>query len=173
MSRRFELLAPIFRCRVGWTPWSECVINWAMTLLAKGTDTTNPRILAGLSASDGVDEITHYFDATLADLDQQPVTEMERSLGEVRGIAEAIVGGAIAPEQGTGLIHERAVSPLGHPPLLQPWRDLDGGFVMRDNKAEELAGGALAHESGPKTPMTRYDEPPNDMWVPTSSRSPP
>jgi hypothetical protein len=121
------------------------VVEWATTLLEGGLDTPNLRILAGLSPADRV-EVEEYLDATLADLGERPITSFEQKLGETRAIAIAIVLNQVDPEEGVRLIHRRAVSPLGHPQLLQPWCDLDGGFVMRAGIAARLEGAALAEE---------------------------
>ncbi len=49
-------------------------------------------------------------------------------------------------KEGTRLMHARAVDPLEHPPLLQPWCDLDGGFIMREGLAVQLEADALEAE---------------------------
>ena len=103
-------------------------------------------ILAGLSAASDGAEIEQYFEATLADQDQPMILELERRLGEARDIAWAIGAGEIETEERASLIHARAVSPLEHPPLLQPWCDLDGGFTMREGLAVQLEGDALETE---------------------------
>jgi hypothetical protein len=146
VTARFDLFRPIYRCRVSGASWRECVVEWATSLLEEGTDTPNLRILDGLSAASDGDEIEDYFEATLADLDQPLILELERRLGDARSIARAISAGEIEAKEGTRLMHARAVDPLEHPPLLQPWCDLDGGFIMREGLAVQLEGDALEAE---------------------------
>ena len=89
--------------------------------------------------------VNEYFAATLSELEQGPISHVERCLGEARVVASAIVGGDVSPVDGATTIHARAVSPLNHPSVLQPWCDLDGGFRTRggSNKVEMLDGNAL------------------------------
>ena len=142
---RFTLFEPIYRrCVVG-TSWSESVVEWAVDLLGKGTDGPSLRILAGLARGSYEAEVNQYFAETLAQLNESAISDVERVLGEARAVASAIVRREVSPMDGVGTIHSRAVGPLNHPSLLQPWCDLDGGFRRREGteNVEMLEGDAL------------------------------
>ena len=121
------------------------MVAWAVDLLGQGRDTPSLRILAGLPRGSYEVEVTEYFAATLSELGQGRVSDVERCLGEARVIASAIVRREVSPVEGAAAIHTRAVSPLNHPSVLQPWCDLDSGFRTRagSNKIDKLDGDAL------------------------------
>ena len=142
---RFTLFEPLYEHSVSGSSWSESMIAWAVHLLGEDTDTASLRILAGLPRGSYEAEVKEYFAATLFELGQGPISDVERCLGEARVIAGAIVRGEVSPIEGVATIHSRAVSPLNHPTVLQPWCDLDSGFRTRagSTKIDKLDGDAL------------------------------
>lgn len=144
---RFELLEPLYRRSIGGTSWKKSVIDWAVEQVGAGVDTPNLRILAGLRSDAYEVDIEAYFERTLRDLGQEPLGDVERRLGEARAAASALLRGELEPVTCTQLIHRRAVGPLNHPSALQPWCDLDSGFVRKDgNIVRQLEGDPLEDE---------------------------
>lgn len=142
--KRFELLGPIYRSRVAGLGWTESLIAWAVERLVAGQDTPSLRILAGLPESSLRPEVEEYFSAALVELGEAPMSSVERALGGARAVASAILEGAVSPVAGASLAHTIAVSPLNHPRLLQPWCDLDGGFITVEGaKVRVLSGSEL------------------------------
>lgn len=142
---RFSLFRAFYEHTAAGGRWSESVVEWAVDLLGRGTDTPNLRILAGLSRAAHRAEVDEYFMATLADLHEPPISDAERCLGVARVIAAAIAQGDVDPTDGVAAIHSLAVSPLGHPAALQAWCDLDSGFrrLAGSDKVEFLADSTL------------------------------
>ncbi len=142
---RFVLFAPLYRHLASGFEWRAGVVGWAVDQLAGGLDTPNLRVLAGLQS--GSLEVDEYFSLTLRDLDQPPIGDVERCLGEARAVAEALLRGEIEATRCADLVHRCAVSPLNHPESLQPWCDLDSGFRTDERNKVERLGGQDLHEA--------------------------
>ena len=142
---RFSLFEPLYRCSAADKSWSESAVTWAVDLLGRGTDTPSLRILAGLSVSSTEGEVREHFHATLAELGVEGMPDVEWRLGQIRVIAAAIVRRETSPVEGAATIHRKAVGPLNHPPVLQPWCDLDSGFrtLAGTSRVEMLEGPEL------------------------------
>ncbi len=114
-------------------PLSECTIGWAVELLRDGVDSDNLAILAGLSTDQGSEEVEAYFRAALHDLGIEYPSDLESRLREARALASALLSERVDALEAVARIHSVAVGPLNHPPMLQPWCDLDGGFTTDAN----------------------------------------
>jgi len=125
---------------------SRQYVQWAVNALEAEFDTPSIRTLAGLDlCGEPVRaETVPAFESSLLELEIElpdPDTTARLYMLEV---AAAIVMRSIAPQVGAELIHSRVVSPLEHPPDLQPWC-----FVWEGNSADcssVLEGEALDAE---------------------------
>ena len=142
---RSKLFRSLFEQVAKGRRWPEAIVAWAEDALGRGVDTPNLRVLAGLARGSLESEVSEYFLATLSELSQPPIAPEERALGVARVTANSIVTGETSPSEGVAVVHSVAVSPLGHPPTLQPWCDLHSGFrrAAGSSKVEFLGGAAL------------------------------
>jgi len=137
---RFERFSVLYQALTRGRVWKVAVIEWAVSQMADGVDTPNLRILGGLSAGDEEPVVAEYFTLSLRDLDEGPLEDLELRLGHARALAAEMASGAIAPGECARRVHDVAVGPLNHPAMLQPWCDLDGGFVTEDGGKVRVLG---------------------------------
>ena len=109
---------------------AQDMVDWAVTALAGGWDSPSLRILAGLDLGElpSVFEANPYLDRALHELGFEVPDHEVVVRDYVDQLAAEIAGGRLNPKDGVDLIHLVAVSPLSHPPDLQPWCDLSDGL---------------------------------------------
>lgn len=126
---RFERFAALYRALTRGRSWKVAIIEWAVSQMEEGVDTPHLRILAGLSVTDEEPVVSGYFGLVLQDIGEAPLDDIEVRLGQARALASEMISGTIVPSECAHRVHDVAVGPLNHPAVLQPWCDLDGGFV--------------------------------------------
>ena len=109
---------------------ATAMVGWAVTALSGGWDSPSLRVLAGLDLGQlpSFFEAAPYLVRAMEELGVlvPPGEELVRAF--VDQVATDILSGRMDPREGVADIHRVAVSPLSHPPDLQPWCDLDEGF---------------------------------------------
>jgi hypothetical protein len=103
-------------------------VEWALFALEAGLDTSNLRILAGLTKPLDPWEVERYFARTLADLKLELPSQLEFLRRHVCQVARDIVTGAIWPAAGCKTMIN-LWSDLGEDPeQYYIWSDLDDGY---------------------------------------------
>lgn len=115
-------LAPSERTR-------QAIVGSAADLLVRGVDTPSLRILAGEDAAD-VPEVTRHLDASLAELELDPLDDRAVVLRVLDSIAADLIGGRLEPRAAARLLWE-----AWHP---QSW-DID--FGPEADKLANIADG--------------------------------
>lgn len=113
----------------------------------------------------------HVASLRLADRDPEPIDHDEAN-SVIRCVAEAIANGAISPDEGITLIHQRVVSPLGHREDLMRWCALwegltaGGGAELEDSeRAEAIRSEAVDFLTRKRSvPLSEPEAP--DEWPP-------
>ncbi|MEZ4417952.1 MAG: hypothetical protein R3E10_19515 [Gemmatimonadota bacterium] len=147
----------------GRKPRGLCLIDWGTDLLVAGYDTPHLRRLAGLSLADDTEDVEACFDLVLKELALSAPDAVDDALALARAVARALLTGAVSPTVAVSRIHEVAVSPLDHPRSLQPWCDLDGGFVADANGRVTCLTGADLEEAIRAQARAFLDEDPHAL----------
>ncbi len=97
------------------------LVDWGVAAVQQGVETDSLILLAGLSRDCSLHEATSLLDRGLAELDLAVPGPQGLRRSYVAAVCRGILAGREPIDQALERIHRWAVTPLNHPPDLQPW----------------------------------------------------
>jgi hypothetical protein len=146
MSPEFHRLVELLVDRFMDRTIMENYVEWALSELEAGLDTSNLRILAGLSQPLYFADVDHYFKATLVDL------EIDLPPGDVLlrqwacQIAYDIASGVKLPQEGCAEI-SALYRHLDYTPELHNWDVLEDGYLPEGSGYSAGLNSAIVDEA--------------------------
>jgi hypothetical protein len=120
------------------------LVDWAMAAVQQGVETDSLILLAGLSRDCSLYEATPLLDRGLAELGLAVPAPESLRRSYVAAVSRGILAGRDSIDQALEHIHRWAVTPLNHPPDLQPWCFLWEG--LHPTSFDSLAPDQIAAE---------------------------